>query len=478
MNRVLDRRARWAVQLGDCLPWLRQLPDDCIDAVVTDPPYGIGTREPSADDLVAYLLGGSIDTGGDFMGKDWQIPPVAVWREIARVLKPGAHVLSFAGQRTVELIALGIRAGGLQRRDLILSWTFGEGIPKGTRMERVAPELDEYCGWASQLKPAQEPIVVARKAPVGTLAANVCTWGTGALNVAACRVGHASEADRAESEQKNRHEEFGSGPRPACASHGDRAQHDRDNYAAPAGRWPPNLLLGHAAGCARVGVREVKGLSTETGADCAGRETTRTRGAGLGGRSTTQQFESVPVYACAPGCPVAALDAQAGVRPGMSSGGKHREGYGGGMFGGIDCEHAARGDTGGPSRFYPQFELVGEDFWPFWYCAKAARAERERGCDHLPPNPKTGRRNDHVSVKPVALCRWLVRLVTPPGGIVLDPYAGSGSIGVACKHEALRYLGLELDPCAHAIATARLEHTDSPMLDWIQQLEDDSHSSG
>ena len=206
-----------AILRGDCIEVMRGLPDGSVDAVCTDPPYGLGTREPTVENLIAYLRGGDLDHGGDFMGKDWSMPSVAIWREVFRVLKPGAHVLCFAGTRTWDVMSLGLRAAGFENRDTIgrgvpaLAWCQGSGFPKaldvgkaidkaaGAEREVVgrgpydakrtaaagrgatvcrsggdqragqivtAPATDaarQWEGWATALKPAWEVVLVFRK---------------------------------------------------------------------------------------------------------------------------------------------------------------------------------------------------------------------------------------------------------------------------------------------------------------------------
>lgn len=148
-----------SVLLGPCLDLLKTLPDNSVDAVVTDPPYGLGQREPTADDIVAYLSGGGLDHGGDFMGRDWEIPSVAVWKECLRVLKPGAYLFSFAGTRTWDLMSVGIRAAGFENRDTIasefgvsvLQWLHGQGFPKSLNVFKVLQKKvgEQYGGTCS-----------------------------------------------------------------------------------------------------------------------------------------------------------------------------------------------------------------------------------------------------------------------------------------------------------------------------------------
>lgn len=235
---VIDRNT---VICGDCVDVLAALGEASVDAIVTDPPYGLGSREPTVDELVEFLRGERhIDTGGDFMGKQWQVPSVAAWKECWRVLKPGGHLLAFGGTRTFDLISLGLRAAGFEYRDT-LQWLYGQGFPKsldvskaidkeaglerrvvGTKLgqpgyslsdgvagtslsgsadgslrdgrkecevtEPASEEAKIWQGWGTALKPAWEPILMFRKPLTGTVAENVLEHGTGAINVDASRV--------------------------------------------------------------------------------------------------------------------------------------------------------------------------------------------------------------------------------------------------------------------------------------------------
>ncbi len=217
-----------------------------------------------------------------------------------------------------------------------------------------------------------------------------------------------------------------------------------------AGRFPSNLLLTHSGSCQRVGSRDVKGSSGSNSVGEGGLVGSQIYGDGHGRTEESPRGfgrETVAAYHCAPGCPVAELDAQSGNRPGMTGGGKHRADYPGGMFGAIDSTTTARCDSGGASRFFPCFEWTSEDFWPFGYFSKASTAERNKGTT-----------NDHSTVKSIALMRWLVRLVTPPGGLVLDPFCGSGSTLIAAGLEGARSVGVDLDAHHCDIARARVRH--------------------
>ena len=411
---------------GNNLDLLAAVRDNFAHAVVTDPPYGLG-----------------------FMGKDWDaaLPDPRTWAECLRVLRPGGHLVAFGAPRLVHRLTCQIEDAGFEVRDQLL-WLFGSGFPKsldvskaidaaagavrevvGTkqrpdgsapRVGCVAPKLSgnayeaaRWSGWGTALKPAYEPIVLARKPLDGTVAQTVQRWGTGAINVDGCRVEGTESTKR---------------PTGSAAHWGGSATSVVGG--SDVGRWPANLILDEAAG--------------------------------------------------------AMLDAQSGVRYG---GGHDRKNSGTpSVARGAHVEHVGRGhaDSGGASRFFARVDFGEVD--RFMYCPKASRSEREAGLDHLPPrvvdpsreedaaardNPRTGagrsgeaRRNHHATVKPIDLMRWLVRLVTPPGGMVLEPFAGSGTTPAACALEDVDCLAMELDADYVEIARARVAHA-------VQQREEE-----
>lgn len=414
------------VHHGDCLAVLRTLPDESIDAVVTDPPYGLSNTDPKhvAETLTKWVTGDHEYTPpakGGFMGKTWDsfVPPPAVWNECMRVLKPGGHLLVFAGTRTQDLMGLSIRLAGFEIRDGI-GWIYGSGFPKshdvskaidksaGAQREVIGnyevtrdlsggswadlhgkpngavlhditapatPEAQQWAGWGTALKPAIEPVIVARKPIKGTVAANVLEHGTGGINVDGCRVpttdnlnggAYAKVGGRTESASLH----AGSGMNVPGKTTGK-------NFEQPEGRFPPNVLLDPEA--------------------------------------------------------AAAMDAQSGYqKDGVAV---QRNGGGQAIFGGIgngENTTGARNDQtygggGGASRFFPVFK----------YQAKAPAKERPQY------TAEDGRVVKHATVKPLELMRWLVRLVTPAGGVVLDPFAGSGTTGEAAILEGFDSILIE-----------------------------------
>lgn len=351
---------------GDCLDVLRELPDASVDAVVTDPPYGLANTNPQhvADTLVRWVNGDRdyIPTGAGFMGKAWDafVPPVAVWDECMRVLKPGGYLLSFAGTRTVDLMTLGLRLAGFDIRDSI-AWLYGSGFPKSKNLD------GDWRGWGTALKPSFEPIVVARKPFAGTVAANVLTHGTGALNIDACRTPAVEPLVRA-AVRRDDNQVYGNG-----LGAGSQAE-------PVGGRWPANVVLDDDQAAA---LDEQTGVSRSR----VGKPRSAASGSGWGMTSTGAEYD----------------------------------------------------DQGGASRFFPVFR----------YEAKASTLERPRAGDIM-----------HPTVKPLDLMRWLVRLVTPPGGVVLEPFAGSGTTAEACVIEGFRCIAIEREADYLPLIVQRLQRRD------------------
>jgi DNA modification methylase len=313
---------------GDCLERMKELPDCSIDACVTDPPYGLS-----------------------FMAKAWdyEVPSVAIWQECFRVLKPGGHLLAFAGTRTQHRMAVNIEDAGFEIRDMI-AWVYGSGFPKSHNIGD---------GWGTALKPALEPITVARK-PLGerTVAANVLEHGTGALNIDGCRVATNETTERPQKSFCHSGEATGV----VTGGHGGL------------GRWPANLI--------HDGSEDVVGLFPQS---------ISTGGSGPASRGYKSDGRTISGSCAATG------------------------GF---------------GDSGSAARFF--------------YCAKASKKDRDDG-------------NTHPTVKPTDLMRYLCRLVTPPGGTVLDPFMGSGSTGKAAVLEGFRFIGIEREAEYLEIARGRIE---------------------
>lgn len=385
------------VVVGDCIEVLRKLPEASIDAVVTDPPYGLefmgedwdapwmgDTRQIGDQDFqegnsrhgkVRHGMGGSYR--GDTRAKmrayqEWCERWAA---ECFRVLKPGGYLLAFGGTRTYHRLTAGIEDAGFEIRDQI-AWVYGSGFPKNLDVSKAIdkmagaerPDAVKWDGWGTALKPSLEPICVARKPLEGTVARNVLKYGTGALNIEASRVPYMGAADKAGAFpggklSSNR-------PGEPSVARDDVSRNEFVVTQPDAGRWPGNLI--------HDGSEEVVGLFPTP--KHKGHHPKRR---GKGGISTT------------------------------------------GHMGQEDLEER-HGDVGSASRYF----FAVEPDSPIFYCAK-------------PPKSEKGTDNPHPTVKPVNLMRYLVRLVTPPGGKVLDPFCGSGTTVVAAFLEGFRCLGIE-----------------------------------
>jgi site-specific DNA-methyltransferase (adenine-specific) len=378
---------------GDCLEIMPTLDADSIDSIVTDPPYGLS-----------------------FMGKDWDhgVPGEAFWCEALRVAKPGAHLLAFGGTRTFHRLAVAIEDASWEIRDT-LGWLYGSGFPKSLDVSKAidkaagverevlsfrkqransaasgvpmnasagemepitapaTPDAERWQGWGTALKPAWEPVILARKPLAGTVAANVLAHGTGALNIDGCRIG--TETVRINT--------FDDGAKPF----GNGAGHPYTGRAST-GRWPANIV--------HDGSDEVTALFPKT----------------IGGVRPARR--NVSIF-----------------------------GAGNGTNDGTRIDY----DTGSAARFF--------------YCAKASKADRDEGCEGLGGDDTRGRptpcnHNHHPTVKPTALMRYLCRLITPPGGVILDPFCGSGSTGKAATLEGFEFIGIDTDADYLAIAEARI----------------------
>jgi DNA modification methylase len=404
--------------LGDCLEVLRGMPDNSVDAIVTDPPYGLGKEPDALKMLTDWIETGHHEVKGrGFMGKEWDafVPQPRVWHECLRVLKPGGHLLAFAGTRTQDLMTLGLRLAGFEIRDMV-AWVYGSGFPKsldvskaidkmagaerevigfdekkasqqtravgtaaygdyaGNAGDITAPATDaakQWDGWGTALKPALEPITLARKPLEGTVASNVLKWHTGALNIDGCRVAHQSEADRASATPQGKVTAKSGALAGGTQHDGERAEFDRPDTSK--GRWPANLI--------HDGSEEV----------LAGFPQSSGTGGSTGGAKDTREIVGEYGFNAAP--------------------------------------IVRRNDAGSNARFF--------------YCAKTSKTDR--GAD-----------NNHPTVKPTDLMRYLCRLVTPPGGVILDPYMGSGSTGKAAAIEGFDFIGIERDPDYFKIAEARI----------------------
>jgi site-specific DNA-methyltransferase (adenine-specific) len=401
---------------GDCLEHLQQMEDDSVDAICIDPPAGIAFMGRTWDS----------DRGGRDSWIHWLS---GIMAELLRVTKPGGHMLCWALPRTQHWTATAVENAGWDVRDVLMH-IFGSGFPKSTsvpiRIDKslgamghrgtahhghatgevangrenlnaphampehkgITPEAKQWAGWGTALKPSHEAWILARKPLAGTVAANVLEYGTGALNIDGCRVGTTEMLGRT----NNGREQYD--PSSFCMATEDRQRFDRSDHAG--GRWPPHLLLSHAADCGET---------------------------------------------CADGCPVAEMDAQSGVGVSRMAarGGSSPNPMSWGDARADGDTLAGHNDTGGASRFFPVFR----------YVAKPSTAEKSAGLHG---------RNEHATVKSIELMRWLVRLITPRGGLVLDCFMGSGTTGIAAVLEGARFVGIEQRPAMVEVARQRIAH--------------------
>jgi site-specific DNA-methyltransferase (adenine-specific) len=364
----------YQLNVGRCEDVLRGMEDNSVDSIVTDPPYGLS-----------------------FMGHKWdyQVPNVEQWAECLRVLKPGGHLLAFGGSRTYHRLVVNIEDAGFEIRDQLM-WIYGSGFPKSKNL------TGEHAGKGTGLKPAHEPIVMARKPLLGTVEANVVEFGTGAINIDLCRVA-TEEA--------------------LTGGAGGLLSHVRDGKEADSEEWQPDQTGRWPANIIHDGSEDVISAFP----DAKGQQ---------GDLKTTGKARPTRV-----------------------------------AYGNMDAprDHAMRVETNKSAA-------------RFFYCAKVSKAERDEGMERFLPfsasdmtggrkedsaginDPRAGAgrtggaKNNHPTVKPVELMRYLCRLVTPENGVVLDPFMGSGSTGKAALLEDFGFIGIELDPDHLVTAAARIGH--------------------
>jgi site-specific DNA-methyltransferase (adenine-specific) len=426
---------------GNNLDILPTLADNSIDSIVTDPPYELG-----------------------FMGKKWDSSGIAysveLWQQCLRVLKPGGHLLAFSGSRTYHRMVVAIEDAGFEIRDMI-SWISNKTFPKSQNIAKaidkqagardhvakgflvageynnrqlrgpdtdyqdpalVTLEAKQWHGWGTGLKPTVEPIVMARKPVEGTVANNVLTYGTGGLNIDGSRIRMTAEDEK---KSYNNWKPEGYEAKENIYDIGNKIIASEQNSQ---GRWPANLIIDE----------------------------------------DTAEL----------------LDEQSGDRKGFAGGGNKNAGfrsdYVGGQSGGADLPAQYYADSGGASRFF--------------YVAKASKRDRNEGLEELedavagsysgnvandgnkigaqPDKPNQPAKNFHPTVKPTSLMEYLIKLVTPPNGTVLDPFTGSGSTGKAAILQGFDFIGIEMTEEYLPIIEGRLKHAEAIVAERIKETSD------
>lgn len=421
------------------------LADCSVDSIVCDPPYGLSSGKTK------YI--GESGTGGGFMGKKWDhgVPGVEFWIEALRVAKPGAHMLAFGGSRTYHRLTCAIEDAGWEIRDCIM-WVYGSGFPKscnvskqldksaGAEREVIGPnkfellngksnlncygkasrpnetapsteQAKQWDGWGSALKPAYEPVILARKPLDGTIAQNVLKWGCGGINIDGCRIGTEPPSPRNAPKKIICGGKFHSG---------SEADKEMSHYNPASGRFPSNFI--HDGSDDVVSLFPVTTSGTLNGQPRKGGNT---------------------VYS----------------QPGATEG----------------TPRYHSGDSGSASRFFKC--CPPEDAQRIVYSSKASKADRDKGLDGLESRDAAGvayttmagdgrdnpeikpakRRNHHPTVKSTSLMQYLCKLITPPNGIILDPFCGSGSTGKAAAKEGFQFIGIEKEWEYCQIAKARCD---------------------
>lgn len=409
---------------GDSAEVIKSFPDTSLDAVVSDPPYGLGTKEPTGEEIDAYLRGDAgLDTGGDFMGKSWSLPSVALWREVYRALKPGAVLMAFAGTRTLDLMAAGIEAAGFKYVGTC-GWLRGQGFPKGVDVQYQAMLKAGVC---LSSEPAPHAVLTSRFIPVRSSEGKVVTvlglaqiqpegerallTATGKADVSSVRT-VTSWSDLAASTGLNIESSWNAIS--AVFSDPTKTSITETEIVAIIGLKTWSLL-----------VEASTSLNTTHG------KKTRPNGCKCPASNAVSFSSGVPTrYGDIP------------VRAAHD---------------GVTSQEQLRALEGHNVALKPAWEPVlvftkGDSDWkmppvPFYYCAKAAKSERHADGEV---------ENNHVTVKPLKLMQWLVSLAAPKGSLILDPFLGSGTTAAACAEEGRDFVGIERDPHYFEIARKRV----------------------
>jgi site-specific DNA-methyltransferase (adenine-specific) len=430
----------------NCLETLKRFPENSVDSVVTDPPYGLGKEPDVVEVMKSWIETGFHEvTGSGFMGKEWDafVPQPLIWKEVFRVLKPGGHILCFSGTRTVDWMGMSLRFAGFEIRDT-LAWVYGSGFPKSVNIGKAVDSLQgnerevvgkdksgslrncmsgnftggeynltkgdtEWEGWGTALKPAIEPIILARK-PLSekTIVENVLRWGTGGINIDDCRI-EIDKSKESDNRVNGNSENIYRGTSKNKFFTGLNGI--ENNLVSEKGKFPSNFIHD-------------------------------------GSEEVLKNF---------PYTKSGSIKKNSKVNSNHNSNSL-------GKYNGYILNYDVEGDEGSASRFF--------------YCAKPSEKERSLGLERNEfvrhsdrtkddgvggNNPKNRSNNEkqnfHPTVKPLKLMKYLIKLVTPKNGIVLDPFMGSGTTGVACKFEDFGFIGIELMPEYFQLAETRIKNS-------------------
>lgn len=528
MTDKLGQHELNTVILGNCLEVLRGMPDNSVNSVITDPPYGL-SKEPDMVEVLTHWLNGDDyeHQGGGFMGRDWDsfVPGPAIWREVYRVMKPGGCLMAFGGTRTVDLLSVAIRLAGFEKFDQCV-WLHGQGFAKGCDIskkldelagverevvgEKVSPDGIPYSkrkktfqtngshegwqrpsdykprvditapateaaklwdGYKSGLKPAHEVILCFWKPREGTYAENALAHGVAGLWIDGARI---ATGENLRGGQYSGIERTNGGANGVC--YGEHRNLKPEDYKQPSGRYPANVLISHSDRCVKKGMRKVKGI---TGGKAARNPSATFPGAEkipYFDHADSDGLETVEDWKCVEDCPIRLLDQQAGVRKSGDLKKGHRQGKSAMNGGGGKIWRDYGGDTGSASRFFYSPKAPGREKWFYCQICDDCYPYKERD-DHAHDKPKGKRKHQiaHPTVKPLKITNhlfgvleYLCRLTkTPTGGIVLDPFAGSGTTGLAALENGRDFILIENDPIYHKIATKRLKQA----MEQPRQLE-------
>lgn len=495
---------------GDCLEKLKSMDADSVDSLVTDPPASIGFMQANwdsdkggRDEWIKWLSSVMkecmrvMKPGAH--GLVWAIPRTSHWTATAcedagfEIRDVVTHLFGSGFPKSHDISKAIDKAAGVER-EVVGSmkaklptsngkfasdeWSVEAGKWRDINITAPAtPEAKQWQGWGTALKPASEHWILIRK-PISekTVAANVLKHGCGALNIDASRVSVDSNDPnhRSIDNKTTLGTTFGSKEEIKSVSTGC-------SQLGAQGRFPANLVLSHSPDCVEVGVKKVK---PSNGSGKAGKGANGFQTQYVGGEKKAEGFtggfvnadgtETVAAWECAEGCPVRELDRQSG-NLGKSAGGNYKN-VGNKVYGKYDSELDRKpcgfGDSGGASRFFKCFDSEA----PFLYCAKASKREKNAGCEGLSEKPSgvknsSGRgysesdphkeilnKNFHPCVKPLKLMTYLITMITPRNGTVLDPFAGSGSTGVAAIQSGFKFIGIEREKEYVEIANKRIYH--------------------